>query len=286
MHAPEQPTSPHGLPAIRTDWLADVAWRLAAQGLEALRAPAFTDARLTDVVDGQPWRLEATRLSDEWETAVELDADLYLPSDRASATMRAGFDLTPAWDAAHGAVTRVRVEIGPRGAVTFDPENWMLTIPAQGAKPAVAGVDAGSWEPRGEDRGEREPGTAADLSGLELELLEVPESATEQRPVCELRLPGAPPARSKSLLAKLAGGGRRQRSQPVACLVVHAESAITAAAEGDDPAALDRVDRLTAVSGVQADQDHVAISGAEGTLVLRGTRIRAELQRLRGCARG
>lgn len=282
MHAAEQPSSPRGIPAIRTDWLADVAWRLAAHGLDALRGPEWGEATLADRVDGQPWRLEATRLSQPWESVVELDADLYLPSDGTTATMRAGFDLAPGWHDEHGAVTQVRVEIGPRGAVTFDPENWMLTVPVDAPKPAVSGVEPGGWAPRGTGGAAAQPAALDDLTGLDLELLEVPES-TEQADR-EVRLPAEPPRPRRSLLQKLTGGGRRDRYAPVACLVVRAESPITAAADGD-PAALDEIDRLSGVTGVRAHHDHVAITAAEGTLVLRGTRLRAEVQRFDRAAR-
>ncbi len=141
--------SPRGIPPIRTDWLADVAWRTAALGPALLGQLGDDDAiTLRDRVDGETWRISAFRVSDEVASWVELDGDLYLPTDGDTATMRVGIALVPSWDAAAGErVTEARIEVGPRGAVTFDPENWMLRIPDPvGDRPAIEGVIAGAWE--------------------------------------------------------------------------------------------------------------------------------------------
>ena len=146
---PEPIISPRGIPPIRTDWLADVAWRLAAIGPAVLGALGDDDSiTLTDQVDGQPWTIDAFRISEPVASWVELDGDLYLPTDGDTATLRVALALVPGWDTVAGTkVTEARVEVGPRGAVTFDPENWMLRIPDPvGERPAIDGVLSGRWE--------------------------------------------------------------------------------------------------------------------------------------------
>ncbi|MDQ8047189.1 MAG: hypothetical protein REI11_21460 [Patulibacter sp.] len=145
MSAPES-ISPRGVPPIRPDWLVDAAWRLADLGLNALRAaPEDTYYELTDTVDGDRWRFRSEPLGRTWSTSVEHDADLFIPTDTAAATLRAGFQFTPWWEDGRRCV-QVRVEIGPRGPVTFDPENWFVVLPLPGAeRPDLAGVTRGAW---------------------------------------------------------------------------------------------------------------------------------------------
>ena len=74
MSSPET-ISPRGVPPIRTDWLADVARRLAAVGLPQLRALAEDQhGHLTDHVDGEPWTFELMTFSGVDATMVEFDA--------------------------------------------------------------------------------------------------------------------------------------------------------------------------------------------------------------------
>ena len=139
--------SPRGVPQMRIDWIADVARRLAEVGLPRLRAlDEEQHGHLTDLVDGESWAFQLMKFSAEHETTVEFDAELWAPADdRAKPTLRAGFALAPRWEEGHGNTTLVRVEIGPRGAVTFDPQNWMLSIPLdEVGSPSPAGVAAGA----------------------------------------------------------------------------------------------------------------------------------------------
>lgn len=141
--------SPRGIPPIRTDWLADVAWRLAAIGPDRLRALGTEPITVVDVVDGERWRLEPARWSDPAEGVVELDGDVYLPTDGAAPTLRMGVAVTPRFDDERGRQLEVRIEIGPRGAVTFDPENWIypfeLGAIERGERPPVPGLEAGEF---------------------------------------------------------------------------------------------------------------------------------------------
>ncbi len=97
---PDSTISPRGIPPIRTDWLADVAWRTAAIGPAALGA-LEDSITLRDQVDGEPWRINAFRISEEVASWIELDGDLFLPTDGETATMRVGIALVPSWDAAN-----------------------------------------------------------------------------------------------------------------------------------------------------------------------------------------
>lgn len=174
---PDSTISPRGIPPIRTDWLADVAWRTAAIGPAALGA-LEDSITLRDQVDGEPWRINAFRISEEVASWIELDGDLFLPTDGETATMRVGIALVPSWDAATGErVTEARIEVGPRGAVTFDPENWMLKIPDPvGERPAIEGVIAGTWE--GVPTASRTPLELGSLAGRRIgfgELVEIAE---------------------------------------------------------------------------------------------------------------
>jgi hypothetical protein len=150
MTTPEPPISPRGVPQLRTDWLADVARRLALLGIDRLRELRDdADGHLTDQVDGRTWTFKLMKFSDPSDTDIEFDAELWAPDDdRERPTLRAGFELSPRWDDRLGPVTLVRTEIGPRGAVTFDPENWMVTVPTDpsvAATPTPSGVNPGEW---------------------------------------------------------------------------------------------------------------------------------------------
>lgn len=187
MSSPET-ISPRGVPPIRPDWLVDVAWRLADLGLEHLRSwSEGGQYTLEDVVDGERWRFASVRLSRYWATSVEHDADLYLPTDTSSATLRVGLQFTPWWDADLGHCVQTRIEVGPRGPVTFDPENWfvLLPLPERGQpRPAITGVAAGAWNDGGAGDPAPQPATLSDLAGKalatdELRLLAADKSVPE-----------------------------------------------------------------------------------------------------------
>lgn len=279
MYPAQSTISPRGIPPIRTDWLADVAARLAESGLDALRRGERAGARLTDTVDGESWRFAGDRFSEPWETAVEFDTDLFLPSDGERATLRAGFALAPRWDTEHGLVKQIRIEIGPRGAVTFDPENWMFTLPVGLPRPAVAGVGPGRWEvtPGGH---ETTLGTLDDLVGLDLSLDELME-VSDGEAVPQLRLPGYRPAAKPGLLARLTGRAKRA-SAPVAALALCSHGPITVAFEGGADA---DSERLQCVASVRTDDDGIRIEGAGGAVLLRGTDLRHQVPRF-GAADG
>lgn len=227
MTSPDRSISPRGIPPIRTDWLADVAWRLAEEGADRLRTFPAEHATLTDVVDGAPWRFSALRLSEPWEAKVELDADLYLPTDGAQATLRAGFAVAPWWDAEHGASLRVRVEIGPRGAVTFDPENWMMTVPLDGSaaqRPPLEGVEPGAW-----DLGPATPAAVpvvpdlaalAELAGATLRLDDLRGIVTAGDTPSTVMLPAVRVAPAKGLLGRLS----RPKAAPAPVAVLRLDS--------------------------------------------------------------
>lgn len=216
--------SPRGIPPIRTDWLADVAWRAAAVGPAILGALGDDDAiTLTDQVDGAPWRIDAFRVSDEVASWVELDGDLYLPTDGDTATLRVAIALVPSWDAAAGTkVTEARVEIGPRGAVTFDPENWMLRIPDPvGDRPAIEGVVPGRWE--GLPTPVNAPIELAALAGRRVgfgELVEIAEGGSTW--IASLPVYGAPV--KQGFLSRLRG--ESPLGEPEAVIVVEAAGAL------------------------------------------------------------
>lgn len=285
-----QTISPRGIPPIRTDWLADVARRLAVLGIDRLRAIGEQPATLTDLVDGQPWRFAALRLSEPWDTTVELDADLFLPTDTDRATLRAGFALGPRWDAELGDVVQVRVEIGPRGAVTFDPENWMLTIPLQpaGQPPAPAGVEPGSWElgmaawapelalpsmgpPSPDDAPSSE---RLALIGTELRLGSL-APLLEGQALPELVLPAFAPVAAKGLLRRL--GRSRAAHVPTAVLHLRASGPLALQWTGAGEAAALPATGLPAIEDVSRVPGQVTITNAAGTLVLSGPHLRVHV---------
>lgn len=162
--------SPRGVPPIRTDWLADIALRLAALGPDHLRTLGAERLVTTDVIDGAHWEISPILFCPPDASAVELDGDLIRTDDPATADLRIGVAIRPAFDERGARVQQVRIEIGPRGAVTFDPENWMFAFPleqlASGARPPVAGLQAGEFVPSGTRRPTTTPGTLADLAGM------------------------------------------------------------------------------------------------------------------------
>lgn len=271
--------SPRGIPPIRPDWLVDVAWRLADHGLGRLRGWGENGQyTLEDVVDGERWRFESFRLSEFQATSVEHEADLYLPTDRDTPTLRAGFQFTPWWDEGRGRCVQARIEIGPRGAVTFDPENWFVLLPEPGTgeeRPAVVGVDGGVWNTGGPAVPDGAPGIAEDLVGRAISLVDVPLVATD-RTVPELLVP------SYRLVPK---GGLFGRGKLVPVdwpeLVAHvrAEGPIEANWTGSAPLT-DMADGRPVVTAVELDQGgQVTLRTESGVLTLTGPAVSLSVAR-------
>lgn len=247
---PDATISPRGIPPIRTDWIADVAWRLAAAGLERLGELGEDDTiSVTDEVDGAQWRIEAFRISDpaSW---IEFDGDLFLPTDGATATMRVALAFVPSWDAVAGTrVIETRVEVGPRGAVTFDPENWMLRISDPvGARPEIEGVVPGEWQ--GLPAGGRRAVPLESLAAREVafgELGEIAEGATTW--IASLPVYGMPV--KQGFLARLRG--EPSLGDPQAMIVIEADGPLSVdPAEliaGEDFPDSAPVDRIEAADG-------------------------------------
>ncbi len=265
--------SPRGIPPIRPDWLIDVAWRLSNWGLDRLRDwdsnGLFT---LVDTVDGEVWRFESSRLDRAWRTVVEHEADLFLPTDGNTATLRAAFALTPWWDERRGRCVHARVEIGPRGPVTFDPENWATLLPLPGtdeSRPLVEGLIAEDWR----IEGQFEPWTIEDPSVLEGRALDLSELrlVLDDRPVPEVLFPAALLVHRRRLLG-------RGRTVPVdvpghvARIVADGalETSWTGAATLDElPSAGPFV-----VDAVQREAGAVTFRGVAGALTLTGPDVR------------
>lgn len=142
-----------GPPSIRTDWLADVAWRLASFGPQRWRATDAESFVIEDHLDGGAWTLSPALWSPATEAVVEFDGDLLLPTDADGPQLRIGGSIAAVCDNDRGRALAVRIEIGPRGPVTFDPENWMYVFPLDvleaGERPGVEGLEAGEIELRG-----------------------------------------------------------------------------------------------------------------------------------------
>ncbi len=273
--------SPRGVPQMRVDWLADVARRLAEVGLDRLRSIGEDqDGHLTDVVDGETWRFELFKFSAPHDTVIEFDAELWGPKDGERPTLRAGFELAPRWNDADGLVALVRTEIGPRGAVTFDPENWMVIVPLPGRTeiPRPGGIEAGTWtftppladdsEPSAEPTSDDDLALLAALPGTRLELAGLaPILAGEAVP--ELVAGAFPHAPSKGILGRLRG--RRAPEAPVVVLRVTAQGPLTAAwtgADSTDPLLVDGL--LIGDTPPVLTDDQISFRGAAGTLTLVG----------------
>lgn len=259
---PDTTISPRGIPPIRTDWLADVAWRTAAIGPDVLGALGDDDSiTLRDRVDGEPWRINAFRVSDDVASWIELDGDLFLPTDGDTATMRVGIALVPSWDVEAGTrVTEARIEVGPRGAVTFDPENWMLRIPDPvGDRPAIEGIIAGSWE--GVPNAARTPLELASLSGRRIgfgELVEIAEGGDTW--IASLPVYGAPA--KQGFLGRLRG--EAPLGEPEAVIVLEAAGPL-------------RVEPVELLAGEDFPEVGVidAIEPGAGTVRFLGARLEA-----------
>lgn len=283
MSSPET-ISPRGVPPIRTDWLADVARRLAAIGLPQLRALSQEQhGHLTDMVDGKPWVFELMKFSGVDGTVVEFDADLWAPADAGGRpSLRAGFALAPRWvEDPAGRATLVRTEIGPRAAVTFDPENWMVNIPAGIEIPVPAGVAAGEWS---FDGGLPTVAVAADLTGeaaqqlrgLRVDLADLaPVLAGEAVP--ELVLGGYTVDSGRGgLLGRLRG--KRAPAAAAVVLTVSADGPLDAAWTGAGAVeqALDGGLVLDGEAPVLAGEQ-LSLRATAGTLTLTGPALRADL---------
>lgn len=271
-----QVISPRGIPPIRPDWLIDVAWRLGAWGLERLRSWSPGDPwTLTDEVDGEPWRFDAHRFSSYWSTTVEFESDLYLPTDGATPTLRAAFAFTPWWDAERGRALQARVEIGPRGPVTFDPHNWgvVLPLPIQiGALPPVPGVSRGRWEPADRDGDPApQPASVDDLAGQAIGLRDIGRLLGDARSVPELLIPAYALTAKRGLLRRthLAPAGI-----PGLLATVEADGplAVTTAAPTDPEDLTER--GPVVLEGVTAGTDAVTFTTAAGPVTLAGPGLR------------
>lgn len=259
-------------PPIRTDWLADVCWRLAEVGLERLRRSEGR-LRLTDVVDGESWRFAGSRLSERWDTTVDIDADLFLPSDEGGATMRAGFQLTPGVDHQTGApAVRVRVEIGPRGPVTFDPENWIVPVPRGRERPAVGGVQPGVWELRtGDEPAHLDlgalPGNDLDLEGV------APVVIGEE--LHELVLGVHTRVERTGRFSRLLGA--RHEKAVSAVLRLTAEGPIRAAWQGGGGADILAGGGLTAIATAALDSDRLTLVDDDHQIALHAAGLQVEV---------
>lgn len=267
-----QVISPRGIPPIRPDWLVDVAWRLAAWELDRLRSWSPGDPwALTDEVDGEPWRFDAHRFSPYWSTTVEFESDLYLPTDDATPTLRAAFAFTPWWDPERGRALQARIEIGPRGPVTFDPENWFFVLPLPiriDGLPPISGVQRGSWEPA--DRAgdpAPQPADAADLSGRAIDLRDLDRLVGDDRSVPELLIPVYALTTKRGLL-------RRERVEPVdvpdrlATITADGPLAVETAAQTDPDDLAERGPIV--LEGIASAADSVTFSTAAGPVTLTG----------------
>ncbi|MFT4035112.1 MAG: hypothetical protein QM679_06020 [Patulibacter sp.] len=274
---PDATLRPREIPPIRTDWIADIAWRTAALGRDAIAALGDGSITLTDVVDGERWRITAFRVSQAGTSWVELDGDLYLPTDGDTATMRVGIALTPRWDRAHDApIIEARVELGPRGAVTFDPENWVLRLPDPlGERPAITGVDAGRWEGVPLARPAAVP--LDTLHGLTLnfgELVDIAEGGS----TWTVALPAFATPPKRGFFARLRGGD--EPDEPKAVLVVEADGPLTVdPAElmaGEDFPETGIVDRVHTADGqVKLIGDDLTAAGAWIGIGGTGVRVSA-----------
>jgi hypothetical protein len=270
---------------MRTDWLADVARRLALLGLDRLRAVSLdTHGHLADQVDGRTWKFQLMKFSEVDDTDVEFDAELWAPDDAADRpTLRAGFELSPRWDDTLGPVTLVRTEIGPRGAVTFDPENWMVTVPTGDGAPTAptpAGVQPGTWSfdgglPLAPARGANAHGLLAKLPGKRIALDALQDVLDgEARP--ELRFAAYDePAPAKGLFGRFRAP---KRDAPVATLCVTADGAISAAWTGTG-SIQDAIDDwlLLGDTPPSLSDGQLTFRGAAGVLTIVAPALRVDL---------
>lgn len=272
--------SPRGIPPIRTDWLADVAWRAAAVGPEVLGQLGDEDSiTLTDHVDGAAWRIDAFRVSDPVASWVELDGDLYLPTDDDTATLRVAIALVPSWDAVAGEkVTEARIEVGPRGAVTFDPENWMLRIPDPvGDRPPIEGVLPGRWE--GLPTPANAPLELSALAGRRVgfgELVEIAEGGSTW--IASLPVYGAPV--KQGFLGRLRG--ESPLGDPEAVLVIEAAGPLSVDPEellaGEDFPEVGVVDAIEPGSGTVRFTG-TQLDAAGGWIAVHGASVRVSAYR-------
>ncbi|MBJ7473062.1 MAG: hypothetical protein JHD16_17285 [Solirubrobacteraceae bacterium] len=268
--------SPRGIPPIRPDWLVDVAWRLADLGLDHLSSWSENGLyTLEDVVDGERWRFGSVRLSGHLATSVEHDADLFLPTDTTQATLRVGFQFTPWWDEAMGRCVQTRIEVGPRGPVTFDPENWFVLLPLPGAatsRPAVSGLQAGEWDTGGQGDPAPDPATAEELAGTALMIEELRLVSADRR-VPELSLPAHALGRKGGVIGRnrlVPSGVARYRAR------LQADGPIEANWTG--VASLSEMVEVGfwGIASVETGDDHCTFRGAgnDGVLTLTGPRLR------------
>lgn len=260
------------IPPIRTDWIADASWRLAEQGLEPLRR-ADGEFSLSDTVDGEVWRIAGSRLSQRSDTTVEIDADVYFPGQEQP-TMRAGFTLAPRIDPALGIHIRVRVELGPRGPVTFDPENWIVAVPRGRARPPIEGVAPGVWDYRFTPAGEvgRDLGSLAgddiDLDGM------APVVTGEDLP--ELVLGVHARVQRSGVLARLLGA--RHEKAVRAVVLVTADEPIRAAWQGGAGSDILAGGRLSGVSTAVLEDDRLTLTDATHHVVLHARGLHADVR--------
>lgn len=274
MSSPET-ISPRGIPPIRPDWLVDVAWRLADLGLDHLRS--WSEAGqyvLEDHVDGGRWRFESVRLTHAFETRVEHEADLHIPTDTGTPTLRAAFAFTPWWDEVRGRCIQARVEIGPRGPVTFDPENWfvLLPLPESGeARPAIAGVEEGSWTYGGDVERPTAPVDPQVLVGQSLAIDDLALVADPDKAIPEVLLRAFVLVHKRGLL----GRSREVPADlPGHAVAIRADGPLEASWTGN-VSLDDLVEGGRLVAGaVEVTPETVSLRSASGVLTLSGPGIR------------
>jgi hypothetical protein len=276
--------SPRGVPPIRTDWLADVAWRLAALGLDELRTTGVESFETTDVVDGIEWCIRPFVFCMPTEAVVDLDGDLTRPNDPDGADLRIGVGITPVFDDEHGRQLQVRIEIGPRGPVTFDPENWIFTFPLEliqrGERPAVPGLVAGTFS-LGAGSSSMSEGSLDDLAavgGVQLgDLVELAEGRRSWTTV--IGLTGEPPRKRRFGF----GGAKPAETFATLTLIADGELRITpdAALAGSD------FNELQPADSIDVQRDRIVIDAPSsaipgGRLTITGVGLQARLHRLPG----
>ncbi|MEH3055094.1 MAG: hypothetical protein PGN13_14030 [Patulibacter minatonensis] len=269
--------SPRGIPPVRTDWIAEIASRFADQGLEELRTADVERVLVEDVVDGERWRIDAFVFSRPYDAVLEYDGDLWLPTDGERASMRLGVAMTPVFDDEGGRLVRVRLELGPRGAVTFDPENWIFDFPYGGAGDAPrvtpVGIQSGAFELQGLGELPAVPTTlpsAATAGSAHLaDVLDIAAGRRSWTTVIGL----SHEAPKKRRLFGL-GGGRPQPPHTAVTVVAAGELLVEASPQGD-------ASGVQAVTGFHVGLDEVRIDRADGApIVLRGTDLRVTAHRL------
>lgn len=278
MSAPAQP------PSIRTDWLADVAWRVAAFGLHELRTLDAEHFVIEDVLGGERWEIVGAHWHETTEAVVTFDADLRQPGEVGPPALRLGITLTAHYDDAEGRVVQVRLEVGPRGPVTFDPENWVFRLPLASLtaeqRPKVPGLIAGALEPR--LPGQIDPptlGKPGDLQGVGAvwlgDLVEIAEGRRTWTTVI-----GVADAVHR---ARRFGVGRPKLAEPFATLAVIAEGELRVAPL--EALAGDSFSEVQPATAIDIQRDRVVIELPDsavpgGQLTISGAGLTVDIHRV------